>query len=586
MQDRRARLLGFCVLVACFLLADTTPATTIIPMSDEDLVASSQVIVEGRCLRIRSEWNADRTAIFTRITFLVTKVIKGDVQPGTIVIKQLGGQVADGATIIWGAPYWQKDWEMLLFLNPEPEEGLRVAHLSLGYFRVLRDQTTGTKFVARALPGPNVRILGDRPYERYEPLDAFVTRIELLAAAGGHKDSTAVAATEPVTAGLRRKSGSPTSDFRFLSPGFRWFEPDTGDRIRFSVNRSRAPNPSGGFDEARAAANAWSAVPGSSLRVEISGQTDACGLRVDGANAISFNDCTGRFDTPVNCSGVVAVGGVAQAVTNQSVSIGGRTFARIQDADIIFNPGFACLLGDSAALAEIMTHEMGHTLGFGHSSEQVNETSELLRDATLFLIAHLDGRGASLRTDDMDGARFLYRAAPSTDPLAIATDALPDARTGAPYAFDLKATGSGPFTWSIVEGQLPDGLSLSAGGRIAGTAAVDASATFTVSVRDNANFALTRSLQFRCTGTPAPFIASVKYSSATGKLTITALNVDETAEISINGIQIAPPRTVKFKASKGRLTVSGSTGELNVRTGAPNAVVVTVRGLASNTFAF
>ena len=457
MKDCRARLLGFCVLSVCFLLADPTSATTIIPMSDEDLVASSQVIVEGRCLRITPEWNSDRTAIFTRIMFRVTKVIKGDIQPGTIVLRQLGGQVSDGATIIWGAPYWQKGWEMLLFLNPEPDEGFRVAHLSLGYFRVLSDSTTGAKFVARSSPGPNVRVLGDRPFERCEPLDTFVTRIGSLVAGGEPRHRPPGGPSKQQPAALS-KSGHPSSDFRFLSPGFRWFEPDAGDRILFRVNRSRAPSPSGGVDEAKAAARAWSEVPGSSLRAEISGETDACGLRADGTNAISFNDCTGRFDPPVNCSGVVAVGGVAQAVASQSVSLGGRTFVRIQDADVIFNPGFECILGDSTILSEIMTHEMGHTFGFAHSSDQIDESSMLLRDATLFLQAHLDGRGASLRADDMDGARFLYRAAPSTDPLAIVTDALPDAQTGTPYAFDLKATGSGPFTWSLVDGQLPDPL--------------------------------------------------------------------------------------------------------------------------------
>ena len=580
-----ARLLGVGILLAWILLAEPASATTIIPMSDEDLVASSQVIVEGRCLRIRPEWNEDRTAIFTRISFRVTRVIKGDIAPGTIQLSQFGGQLSDGATIIWGAPYWQKGWTMLLFLNPEPDEGFRVAHLSLGYFRILQDSATGAKFVARSLPGPGVHVLGDRPFERIEPMSDFVARIESLVAtkSSGHTSSNAPARTRPPSV---RNSGSPPSDFRFLSPGFRWFEPDTGGRIRFQVNRSRAPNPSGGIDEATAAAAAWSAVPGSSLRVEVTGETTACGLRVDGTNAISFNDCTDRFDPPVNCSGVVAIGGVAQAVTNQSISIGGRTFARITDADIIFNPGFDCILGNSELLAEITTHEMGHTLGFGHSSEQVDESNTLLRDATLFLIAHLDGRGASLRTDDMDGARFLYRAAPSTDPLAIVTDALPDAPTGSPYAFDLEASGNGPFTWSLVEGQLPDGLSLSQGGRISGTAALDSASLFTVSVRDGANFELRRSLQLRSTGTPAPFVVSVKFSETSGKLTITALNVDATATISVNGLPVAPPRPVKFKATKGRLTVKGSSGDLNVRMSAPNSVVVMARGLPSNTFAF
>lgn len=585
MNIRAARFLGLGVICVGFLLAEPTFATTIIPMSDNDLVASSQMIVEGRCLRIRPEWNEDRTAIYTRITFRVTRVIKGELSTNTIQLRQLGGQLSDGATIIWGAPYWETGWSMLLFLNPEPEGDFRVAHLSLGYFRLIADPDSGSRFAVRSSPGPNVRVLGSRPYERLERLDDFVVRLRSLVAAKVRSD---VEPTPTPMASIEQhgKSGSTSSDFRFLSPGFRWFEPDTGERIRFRVNRDRAPNSSGGVDESLAAAAAWSGVPGSSLRVEITGETDDCGLRADGTNAISFNDCTGRFDRPVNCAGVVAIGGVAQAVTNQSISIGGRSFARIQDADIIFNPGFDCLLGDSLVLAEIVTHEMGHTLGFGHSSEQVDESNELFRDATLFLIAHLDGRGAALRADDMDGARFLYRAAPSTGPLAIGTDALPDAMTGAPYDFSFEASGSGPFTWSLVDGRLPDGVTLTASGRLTGTPLADLTTTFTVSVRDGANFELQRSFQLRSTVTPAPFVSAAKFSAATGKLTITALNIDATAAISVNGVPVVPPRTVKFKASKGRLVIKGTSGELNVRTSAPNSVVVDVRGLASNTFSF
>jgi len=47
-----------------------------------------------------------------------------------------------------------------------------------------------------------------------------------------------------------------------------------------------------------------------------------------------------------------------------------------------------------------------------------------------------------------------------------------------------------------------------------------------------------------------------------------------------------PPRAVKFKASKGRLTMKGRPGDLNVHSNAPNTIVVEVRGLVSNTFAF
>jgi len=65
----------------------------------------------------------------------------------------------------------------------------------------------------------------------------------------------------------------------------------------------------------------------------------------------------------------------------------------------------------SANFAEVMTHELGHVLGLGHSSDPT---------ATMYARAHFDGRGASLRADDMAGLRFIYPGSgPGTVPTAF-----------------------------------------------------------------------------------------------------------------------------------------------------------------------
>src|SRR5262249_19143811 len=66
------------------------------------------------------------------------------------------------------------------------------------------------------------------------------------------------------------------------------------------------------------------------------------------------------------------------------------------------------------SLEEITTHELGHVIGLGHSSENQNEPDPSLRDATMYYLAHLDGRGASLRPDDIAGVSALYPT--PTDP--------------------------------------------------------------------------------------------------------------------------------------------------------------------------
>ena len=69
-----------------------------------------------------------------------------------------------------------------------------------------------------------------------------------------------------------------------------------------------------------------------------------------------------------------------------------------------------------------------------------------------------------------------------TAPPAISTSELREAQAGETYSLRLAAAGQSPFTWSISEGALPEGLTLSKDGLIAGTAVSDAPKVSTVTV--------------------------------------------------------------------------------------------------------
>jgi len=70
--------------------------------------------------------------------------------------------------------------------------------------------------------------------------------------------------------------------------------------------------------------------------------------------------------------------------------------------------------------------------------------------------------------------------------LAVTTTALPNAAVDVPYSATLAATGGvQPYTWSLVAGSLPVGLTLSPTGQISGTTLTAATSTFTVQVKDS-----------------------------------------------------------------------------------------------------
>ncbi|MCL2096779.1 MAG: Ig domain-containing protein, partial [Oscillospiraceae bacterium] len=69
-----------------------------------------------------------------------------------------------------------------------------------------------------------------------------------------------------------------------------------------------------------------------------------------------------------------------------------------------------------------------------------------------------------------------------------------NAQLGAAYSETLTASGNGPFTWEIIAGSLPDGLTMSPAGVISGTPIVSGTYQFTVEAEDNFNKKAARGL--------------------------------------------------------------------------------------------
>jgi hypothetical protein len=188
----------------------------------------------------------------------------------------------------------------------------------------------------------------------------------------------------------------------------RWFEPDSGLPVSMRINSANSP--AGGPDAVRAAFQAWSNVSGSRFKYQDGGSTSSGGFTGDGINAASFGDPKGEISNPINCSGTLAIGGYWRTSTTKVV--GGKTYYRIVEGDLVFANGWEnCpfFFGNSLNMAEVATHELGHVLGLGHSSESPLATTTL-KDATMYYMAHFDGRGASLRTDDIAGLTTIYPA--------------------------------------------------------------------------------------------------------------------------------------------------------------------------------
>lgn len=135
------------VLLA-MLMAMAASATTVKPMTIEELTAAAPLVVEGQAAESWSAWNAQHSLIYTFTRVRVTKTLKG-VPEETVLLKQMGGSANGYTQRVAGVNAMKPGDLSVLFLRPsEANDGTMViVGLMQGNFRIAREATTGSTVV-------------------------------------------------------------------------------------------------------------------------------------------------------------------------------------------------------------------------------------------------------------------------------------------------------------------------------------------------------------------------------------------------------------------------------------------------------
>jgi hypothetical protein len=575
-----SRLFVFSLMV--FLFAQATEATTAIMVSDSDLIVHSRVIVSGTVRSLVSDADGEGL-VWTYVEVRTDRVLKGELRGETIVLKQLGGSMGESGLRIVGQPGFKPGERVILYLNTGTDGSLHATHGFMGKFSVV-DDGNGEVFVERSIEQDEIRFLtrtGPGEVTNRAPFDSYIKKIRRTL----RREAVRVAEIDAARSGevliavpeefprIKARTGGFSPEFSFMSGPVRWMEADSGQAIRYFLNSNDSPVSGGGTAEIGRAMAAWRDQSSASILLQVAGSTSNCGIAADNVNAVSFGDCRGQMDPPIGCAGIVALTGVGWI--RETKVVAGTTFNRVIEADTVFNDGMNCFLGNSANLAEVACHELGHSIGLGHSSDPA---------AMMWATAHGGGRDANLGDDDKAGILAIYPSSTGGGPgpgpgppVSIATVSVSEGVSGRFYSMTLTAAGgTPPYRWTLVGGGLPAGLSLSSSGTIDGVPNFVGSSAFAVQVTDSGNpprfDARWYSLTIRQSGAGLPGVPSITQVKIKGqkKLWIFGENFRPNSLVNINGFLFVP---VQF-AEEGSVDQLLAKGKLRLGPHGTNRVVV------------
>jgi hypothetical protein len=117
------------------------------PLTTDELASRSDVIVVGKVTERKSEWNNNKSRIYTRVTLAVDQCLKGDAAQKTITVTTLGGEVDGVGELYTHTPSFKQEEKVVVFAQKDKQGSLRVVGGEQGKLVVREDEQTGMPIV-------------------------------------------------------------------------------------------------------------------------------------------------------------------------------------------------------------------------------------------------------------------------------------------------------------------------------------------------------------------------------------------------------------------------------------------------------
>jgi len=167
----------------CGALHAPAGAATVAPLTFDQLVNASAVVIDARVSRVDGQWSDDRTRIDTVVTVDVVGRFKG-APGGTMRFSIPGGRVGRYVNLIPGAPTFAAGDRAVLFLASRGPRLPALTGFTQGIYRVTVDARTGATLVIPPVVESTTRLVprGDvrRKPVSIEVFEAAVRTVEAV----------------------------------------------------------------------------------------------------------------------------------------------------------------------------------------------------------------------------------------------------------------------------------------------------------------------------------------------------------------------------------------------------------------------
>lgn len=124
----------------------------------KNLSQGADMIVTGKVVDQKSQWNSDNSRIYTQVTIQVDEYLKGSENQDRIVITHLGGEVGNVGETYSHIPTFSNDEDVLVFAKKSAkDESLRVFEGEEGKLTLYQNKNTGEKVTSNNIKASEIK---------------------------------------------------------------------------------------------------------------------------------------------------------------------------------------------------------------------------------------------------------------------------------------------------------------------------------------------------------------------------------------------------------------------------------------------